>query len=117
MADYFCTHCGCRHEPLAHVRHVTAREKLEKLAAWLAEDSDSDGTEGGDRRAPGPKPCQARCEAIAQGVPMIHQFKRDFFIWWGCKKLNRLVARERAKAEQYAKRRKAALKHTPKEWA
>jgi hypothetical protein len=50
MADYFCTHCGCRHEPLAHVRHVSAREKLEKLAAWLAEDDASaiETRQGGD---------------------------------------------------------------------
>lgn len=51
MADYFCTFCGCRHEPLDHLppklaaaiernnakrgRPLTAREKLDNLAAWL----------------------------------------------------------------------------------
>lgn len=36
-----------------------------------------------------------------------------FYSW----KLARLLARNRARAEQYAKKRKAALRHEPRSWA
>jgi hypothetical protein len=36
-----------------------------------------------------------------------------FYSW----KLQRLIAKNRARAEQYAKKRKAALRHVPRSWA
>jgi hypothetical protein len=39
--------------------------------------------------------------------------------WVACRRLNRLVAKQRASftCEQYRRRREAALKHQPKVWA
>jgi hypothetical protein len=46
---------------------------------------------------------------------------RSLKLWLACRRLNRLVAKRlaqfRAEHPDYAERRKAALRHTPRSWA